>query len=316
MNSLLTIAPRLSCLAAALLQVACAPQPVADLPDAAACGGAMAIGQVVAIEAGFVQRGNAAFQPEERVGGQGRVTEFDIDATEVTNAQFARFVADTGYITVAERRDATGATLGAAVFDRGSGAWRIDSEANWRQPQGAGSKARDDAPVVAVAYEDAESYATWLGRSLPSELQWEYAARGASTASADIEAERRDATGQWLANSWQGSFPQSDQAADGYAGVAPVGCYPPNSFGLYDMVGNVWEWTRDWYAPNVAPASFDESRATDREGSGKRVIKGGSHLCADNFCSRYRSGSRQPADFELGTSHIGFRTVSSRSRED
>lgn len=264
------------------------------------------------IPAGSVDRSIQVFLPEEAAGGVGRVPAFAIDATEVTNAQFAAFQTATGYVTVAERRGADGHRLGAAVFDRGTGEWRIDRSASWREPMGAGSRARAHDPVVNVAWEDATAYAAWKGRRLPTELEWERAARGDGAPPADIEAERRDPeTGEWLANSWQGPFPVADDGGDGYAGVAPVGCFRANAVGAYDMVGNVWEWTADWYSATSAPADEGRSRADDPEGLPKRLIKGGSSLCAPNYCTRYRSGSRQPGDPGLGMSHIGFRTVRS-----
>lgn len=281
-------------------------------PSTPSCAGNGAIGTVVLIAAGDVRRGDVAFEPEERSGATGRVEAFDIDATEVTRGQFAEFVAATGYVTVAERAGTGGQPQGAAVFDRTTGSWRLEPSASWRAPLGGGSSSPDNAPVVAIAYEDAEAYAAWRGRRLPTEWEWERAARADRSVPTDAEAERRDANGTWLANSWQGAFPALDTAQDGYAGAAPVGCFPPNAAGLHDMVGNVWEWTADWYSPTSAPASAAEAIAADPEGLGKRVIKGGSHLCASDFCARYRSGSRQPADPTLGTSHIGFRTVRSR----
>jgi len=286
-----------------------APTRPQDAVGSIACNGALVVGKQVRIEGGLVSRGGVVFRDEEKVGGEGEVNAFEIDATEVTNAQFAEFVRATGYVTVAERPGPDGVPLGAAVFDRANGQWRIDSQANWRAPMGNGSLSKDDEPVVAVAYEDAEAYAAWRGRRLPTELEWERAARGGSAVPEDMEAERRDPQGRWLANSWQGSFPALDTAEDGYGGVAAVACFVPNEAGLYDMVGNVWEWTSDWYSPVVAPATFEQSRDVDPEHLGKRVIKGGSHLCSSDFCARYRSGSRQPADMALGTSHIGFRTV-------
>lgn len=259
----------------------------------------------VSIAAGRLDRGQNRFEPEERVGGVGDVAAFDIDVHEVTNAQYAAFVAATQYVTVAERPGPNGAPMGAAVFDRGQARWRIDPTANWRHPDGEASSiaGRDAYPVVAVAYEDAQTYAHWAQRRLPTENEWEFAARGSAPAPADRRAEAFDAHGTARANTWQGVFPFQDTGEDGFAGLAPVGCFPANANGLYDMAGNVWEWTSDRF---VGADGLDASRAADAP---MRVIKGGSQLCAPNFCSRYRSGSRQPGDEGLGMSHIGFRTV-------
>lgn len=281
-------------------------------PAPTSCAKDGAIGSLITIRAGELERSEVTFQPEERGRPSGRVDAFDIDATEVTYGQFAEFVAATGYVTAAERLGQDGQPQGAAVFDRVSGRWRLDPAASWRTPQGRGSSSPHDSPVVAVAYEDAVAYANWRGRRLPTELEWERAARGDRTVPTDIDAERREDSGRWLANHWQGAFPALDTGEDGYAGVAPVACFPPNEAGVHDMVGNVWEWTADWFSPSNAAATEADAVAADPEGLGKRVIKGGSHLCASNFCARYRSGSRQPADPTLGTSHIGFRTVKSR----
>lgn len=273
----------------------------------AQCNQTFTSGAMVSIPAGRVDRGAQVFEPEERVGGVGDVAAFNIDVNEVTNAQFAAFVAATDYVTVAERPGPDGAPMGAAVFDRTQARWRIDTSANWRHPDGAGSSiARHERyPVVAVAYEDATAYARWAGRRLPTENEWEFAARGGAPAPADRRAEAFDADNRARANTWQGVFPFQDTGEDGFAGLAPVGCFPANERGLFDMTGNVWEWTSDSF---IGADGFDAARAADAP---MRVIKGGSQLCAPNFCARYRSGSRQPADEGLGMSHIGFRTAAS-----
>jgi formylglycine-generating enzyme len=266
---------------------------------------AVTLGANVDIAAGRVARGVNVFEPEEQSGGQGDVAAFSIDAHEVTNAQYAAFVEATAYVTVAERRGADGAPMGAAVFDRATGAWRIDPAANWRHPEGRGSsiRERERHPVVAVAYGDALAYARWAHRRLPTENEWEFAARGAEPASPDVRAEAYGPDAAPLANTWQGVFPFQDSGADGFTGTAPVACFPPNARGLYDMIGNVWEWTSD---PFVGAAQRDVARDTEAP---MRVLKGGSNLCASNFCSRFRSGSRQPGDEGSGMSHIGFRTA-------
>ncbi|MBL8559029.1 MAG: formylglycine-generating enzyme family protein [Hyphomonadaceae bacterium] len=263
------------------------------------------------IPAGRVDRGAFLFEPEESVGGAGEVAAFNIDVHEVTNAQYAAFVAATGYVTVAERKGPDGAPLGGAVFDRSQARWRIDSAAQWRRPEGAGSdiRGRERHPVVMVAYEDALAYATWAGRRLPTENEWERAARGDAPAPASREAEAYDGNGAPRANTWQGVFPFKDAGEDGFAGSAPVGCFPAGPHGLHDMAGNVWEWTSDRF---TGGERFDAAR---RDTSPARVIKGGSHLCSRNFCARYRSGSRQPGDESLGMSHIGFRTVADVSED-
>jgi formylglycine-generating enzyme required for sulfatase activity len=291
---------KLTFISLACLLAACGEQP---LQRASAQCPAFELGAVIDVPAGVVAR-EQVFEPEERIGGEGAVAAFSIDAHEVTNAQFAAFVEATGYVTVAEQRGPDGRPLGAAVFDRTARGWRVDPTANWRHPDGAGSSnaGKDRYPVVAVAYADAESYARWAGRRLPTEYEWEFAARGDAPASTDVRAEAyRD--GAPVANTWQGVFPIADTGEDGFAGLAPVGCFPANARGAYDMIGNVWEWTSTIYEDG-APADL-----TRGYGETPRVLKGGSQLCASNFCSRFRSGSRQPGDPGLGMSHIGFRTV-------
>ncbi|MFZ2029734.1 MAG: SUMF1/EgtB/PvdO family nonheme iron enzyme [Vitreimonas sp.] len=263
------------------------------------------------IPAGRVDRGEVAFRPEERVGGRGDVAAFSIDTHEVTNHQFAVFVTATHYVTAAERTDADGQRHGAAVFDPNRRAWIIDRNADWRHPQGQGSsiQGHDFFPVVQVSYEDATAYAHWRGRRLPTENEWERAARGDAPAPASLHADAFAQDGAPRANTWQGVFPVIDQGTDGFAGLAPVGCFPANATGLYDMVGNVWEWTSDWFAYDAAPVTEAYAREHDPQHIAEHVIKGGSYLCSDNFCSRFRTGSRQPSDPSEGMSHVGFRTA-------
>lgn len=253
------------------------------------------------IAGGNVDVGSERGYADERPLRPTRVDGFWIDRTEVTNAQFDAFVRATGYVTSAERGG------GAAVFRepppgvevRGPADWwQLVDDASWRAPDGAGSSiaGRAHEPVVDISYADALAYAQWLGRELPSEAEWEFAAKaGRDNETADAAV--RDAGNRPQANFWQGLFPYQDQVEDGYDGRAPVGCYAANPNGLYDMVGNVWEWTRDAYAgepPSTVP---------------RQVIKGGSYLCASNYCSRARASSRQGQEADLPTSHVGFRTV-------
>ena len=219
---------------------------------------------------------------------------FWMDRTEVTNAEFAAFVKATGHVTTAEQPG----RKGAAVFVMPSGSanlssltswWRYVEGANWRQPGGPETsiEGRENYPVVAISFEDAQAYARWKGRKLPTEEQWERASLGSRTTPPEHEQPRG-------ANTWQGMFPLIDTAEDGHAGISPVGCFQPNDLGLHDMIGNVWELTATTYAGHAPKA---------------QVIKGGSFLCAPNYCMRYRPGARQPQEFDLGTSHVGFRTI-------
>ena len=286
----------------------------------------------MAIPAGTFTMGAAGRYQEEGPPVEKTVKGFDIDAHEVTNAQFRAFVEDTGYVTVAERVPDPAdypaipvdkLVAGSAVFvpptDRSQGFnplswWRFVPGANWRHPQGPESdiKGKDHLPVVHVAYEDALAYAAWAGRALPTEAQWEYAARGGLEGKAYAWGDKRAPDGKMMANSWQGIFPVQNTEEDGFRGVAPVGCFPPNGYGLYDMIGNVWEWTRSPYRPtHVSPARVTEEGYDPRQpGVPVRTIKGGSFLCASNYCMRYRPAARHAQETGLGTDHIGFRTVS------
>ncbi|MGH8506128.1 MAG: formylglycine-generating enzyme family protein, partial [Stenotrophobium sp.] len=269
------------------------------------------------IAGGDFEFGSLRGYAEERPPQKTHIASFWIDRTEVTNAQFASFVAATGYVTEAEHG------AGSAVFVMPKTAaeiapgnwWHLIKGADWRHPEGPGSNiaGRGHEPVVDVTYADAQAYAHWLGRSLPSEAQWEYAAK-AGRDDADSDRSLRDASGKPQANFWQGLFPLQNTDEDGFAGRAPVGCYAANPDGLQDMVGNVWEWTTDLYADHhdAALADSADHRLTDlppRAGVARRVIKGGSYLCSDNYCVRARAASRQPEEVDLPATHLGFRTM-------
>ncbi|MDR4305122.1 formylglycine-generating enzyme family protein [Chelatococcus sambhunathii] len=302
------------------------------LPGPSAAG---APSGMVWIPGGSFLMGSSQAYPEEAPRREASVGGFWIDRHEVTNAQFAAFVAATGYKTVAERGlskedypDLPPEALvpGAMVFyepPKGAPAradvaewWRYVPGANWRNPTGPGSSiaGKENRPVVQIGYADAKAYADWLGRALPTEAEWEFAARGGLNGAEFAWGDEQTPHGQWMANSWQGFFPYEDDALDGYHGAAPVGCFPPNGYGLYDMIGNVWEWATDWYLPGhrFAEGERDPKGPTKPQttsGGASRVIKGGSWLCSPNFCLRYRPSARQPQEADLGASHVGFRTV-------
>ncbi len=270
-----------------------------------------------------------------------RVNGFWIDATPVTNAQFARFVKETGYVTVAERplspKDFPGVPAdklvpGSAVFvppgadvalENPMQWWRYVSGANWKQPEGPGSSiaARADHPVVQVAFDDAVAYLTWAGRRLPTEAEYEFAARGGLDRQPYAWGKELKPQGTWAANIWQGRFPSTNTAADGHTGTLPVTAFPPNPFNLYDVGGNVWQWTADWYRhdyyrtlassgePAQNPHGPDRSFDPEEPSAAKRVVRGGSFLCSDHYCSRYLVGSRGKAEISSGASNLGFRGV-------
>jgi len=256
---------------------------------------------VVSIPGGEALIGSETGYPEEVPVKFVRVAAFDIDATEVTNAQFATFVDANGYVTSAEKRQPGFGAAGGAVFVtpdvRNPSWWRFVEGANWKHPEGPDSSIedRESEPVVQVSHTDAMAYAAWKGRALPSEAQWEYAAKAGSR-TPYAWGETRTLNGVEQANSWQGAFPIQNTQDDGYLSRAPVGCFPPNAYGLFDMIGNVWEWTDTVYHRKGSEPSY--------------VIKGGSFLCAENFCRRYRPAARQPQEAGFSTNHIGFRTVS------
>ncbi|WP_052769048.1 formylglycine-generating enzyme family protein [Aurantiacibacter marinus] len=288
----------------------------------------------VRIEAGTFAMGQENIYAEEGPVRQTSVAEFWIDVHEVTNRQFAAFVAETAYLTIAEKPvdpalfgvpveqiPAEFLLPGSAVFTpptqpstNFSDWWTYLPGANWKKPYGAdGPDAAADQPVVHLAWDDMLAYANWAGGRLPTEAEWEYAAgAGAEPYTEQPAADR--------ANSWQGAFPVQNSADDGFHGIAPVGCFEPNAFGLHDMVGNVWEVTQDFYLPGHDPSDTDNPRGPSENaaydpynpGIASRVMKGGSYLCAPNYCQRYRPASRQGRDPGLGTSNVGFRLAYDR----
>lgn len=295
---------------------------------------------------GAFQMGSERFYPEEAPVRSVRVDPFWIDETPVTNAEFARFVAETGHVTFAEippdPADYPGmspemAKAGSAVFEPPDGWvdlggppawWAFRFGADWRHPLGPDSSIEQlaDHPVVHVAYADAEAYAAWAGKRLPTEAEWEYAARGGLDGVDYAWGDELAPQGAMLANYWQGAFPHENLKLDGWERTSPVRSYPPNGHGLYDMIGNVWEWTRDWYAgPKVEQktrgscCTISNPRGARRDESydpaaphvriPRKVLKGGSHLCAPNYCQRYRPAARYPQSIDTTTSHVGFRCI-------
>jgi formylglycine-generating enzyme len=297
------------------------------------------------LEGGRFRMGSDVHYAEEAPAHDVEVSGFWIDKTQVTNRQFAEFVAATGHVTLAEKvpdaADYPGAlpemlvaaslvftpTKGPVRLDNWSQWWAWVAGANWRHPTGPDSsiEGMEDHPVVQVAAEDAEAYAAWAGKSLPTEAEWEYAAWGGLADAEFAWGADLEPGGRHMANIWQGPFPHANSAADGFVRTSPVGSYPPNGFGLLDMIGNVWEWTTDWYSdrhvvePKTSCCAPRNPRGASREASHdptmpqilipRRVLKGGSHLCAESYCRRYRPAARHAQAIDSSTSHIGFRCV-------
>jgi formylglycine-generating enzyme len=303
------------------------------------------------VPGGTYWMGSDNHYPEEAPAHQVTVSGFWMDTHLVTNEQFARFVAATDHVTVAERPleplsypgvEPALLVPGSLVFRKPSQPvgtldcslwWAYVPGACWRHPEGPGStwQGRERHPVVHVAFEDAEAYAAWAGKALPTEAQWEFAARGGLDRKVYAWGDDFSPGGRSMANTWQGQFPFQNLLTDGYEGTSPVGAFPPNGYGLYDMIGNVWEWTTDWFQarhqgssgkPCCAPVdprgpatpehSYDPLTPATR--IPRRVLKGGSHLCAPNYCLRYRPAARSPQAVDSSTSHIGFRCLRRPSR--
>jgi sulfatase modifying factor 1 len=294
------------------------------------------LGEMTLIRGGTFRMGSEDFYPEESPVHEVEVGDFWIDEHPVTAAEFRRFVRETGYVTVAERPldpddypDADPELLvpGSLVFRMTPGPvplndvrswWAYVPGAFWKRPGGPGTtiNGRDHHPVVQVAYEDAETYAAWAGKELPTEAEWEYAARGGLHGAAFAWGDEHFPGGKPMANTWQGEFPWQNVNADGFEGTSPVGSFSPNGYGLYDMCGNVWEWTTGAFTSNHAQSPCCAPDLLPGERFPRKVIKGGSHLCAPNYCLRYRPAARQGETIDTSTSHIGFRCIVRSDRGD
>jgi formylglycine-generating enzyme required for sulfatase activity len=298
---------------------------------------------MVWIPGGVFQMGSDRHYPEEAPVHRVTVDGFWMDRTPVTNAMFQRFVAETGHVTFAEIPPDPAQYPGAkpellapssVMFKKAKGPvdmanpynwWTYVAGANWRRPHGPGSsiKALAQHPVVHVAFEDAQAYASWAGLELPTEAEWEFAARGGLDGAEFAWGDQMTPNGKSMANTWQGEFPWQNTLEDGYEGAAPVESFPPNGYGLYEMCGNVWEWTTDWYQEHgrirKACCTIDNPRGGDLEQSydprtpevriPRKVMKGGSYLCAPNYCRRYRPAARMAQAIDTSTCHLGFRCI-------
>ena len=300
---------------------------------------------MVWIPGGTFLMGSDRHYAEERPAHRVAVSGFWMDRHPVTNADFARFVAATRHVTFAELppdpADYPGAIPellhpGSMVFRRPdkpvslaslANWWQFVLGADWRHPNGPGSSLTgcDQHPVVHVTYADAAAFAFWQGKEMPSEAEWEFAARGGLDGATYAWGEELMPNGRPMANTWQGRFPYENTLVDGFESTSPVGSFPPNGYGLYDMIGNVWEWTADWYRPShlpdaakpccvpVNPRGGSLADSMDRTMPDiripRKVLKGGSHLCAPNYCQRYRPAARFPEPIDTSTTHVGFRCI-------
>jgi formylglycine-generating enzyme len=303
------------------------------------------------IPGGTFRMGSDRHYPEEAPVHRVTVDGFWMDVTPVTNRQFRAFVEATGHVTVAESKPDPKAYPGALPHMLKAGSlvfsppdhpvdlqdwsrwWDFVFGANWRRPYGPGSslKGLDDHPVVHVADADAEAYARWAGKALPTEAEWEIAARGGLDGAEFAWGDELMPGGRHMANTWQGAFPFRNTREDGYDRTSPARAYPPNCYGLYDMIGNVWEWTSDFYDPKhpadaAKPCCIPRNPHGSREEASydpcqpeiripRKVLKGGSHLCAPSYCRRYRPAARHPQPVDTSTSHVGFRCVLRGSAE-
>jgi formylglycine-generating enzyme required for sulfatase activity len=324
------------------------PEPMIEAAidrDSAAAPGAPPFPDMVWVPGGTFRMGSDKHYPEERPVHRVTVDGFWMDRLPVTNERFERFVTETGHRTFAEippnPTHYPGALpemlyAGSLVFVKPGRAvdtrdisnwWHYMRDAHWQQPQGPGSSidGLGRHPVVHVTFGDAEAFAAWEGKALPTEAEWEFAARGGLDGAAYAWGDEFLPNDRHMANTWQGEFPWQSLPRDGYEGTSPVGAYPPNGYGLFDMIGNVWEWTTDWYHPKHpadtiktcciprnplgprAEDSFDPSQPLIR--IPRKVLKGGSHLCAPNYCRRYRPAARFPEPVDTSTCHVGFRCI-------
>jgi formylglycine-generating enzyme required for sulfatase activity len=292
---------------------------------------------MVWIPGGTFAMGSEDHYPEEAPVREVTVDGFWLDEHPVTNLEFTRFVKATGHTTSAELPpdpaaypDAMPEMLvpGSVVFRKSSGPvdlgnhynwWTWSRDADWRHPDGPGSslQGRERHPVVQVDHRDAEAYAAWAGKELPTEAEWEFAARGGLAGAEFAWGDEFMPEGKPMANTWQGEFPYENTLLDGYEGTSPVGSFPANGYGLVDMIGNVWEWTTDWYTSTHdgrSPCCAGDPRAgsvdpNDPSAIPRKVMKGGSHLCAPNYCRRYRPAARMAQAIDTSTSHLGFRCL-------
>ena len=278
------------------------------------------------VPGGSFHMGSDRHYPEEGPIRRIAVNSFAIDITPVTNLSFAQFVDATGYITDAEIPPDPAAYPGAlpdllipgsAVFQKpqqpSSNGWDYVADACWHRPNGKGSsiEGREAHPVVHVTLRDARAYADWAGKSLPTEAEWEYAARGGLDGAEYAWGDELTPHGAYLANFWQGIFPFENEELDGFEGTSPVGSFPPNPYGLFDMIGNVWEWTAERFGSHGAMSGCcgSDDCAVSVTSMPVHILKGGSFLCAPNYCRRYRPAARWPQPVDTSTNHVGFRCV-------